>query len=871
MVPLWRGDGTQGRRTVIAPYKGFNGEIMVFSTVPGGFKLSADDERVVNTQRAITRAVNDKFIQVGAVYLRTSGKMPIDDDWAEKHVRDTNLQDWIDDEQLRMANVGFNLQMGWMDIDIDADDPEFNECMVAALDYNGVDTRFRFGRRSVGYPTHVLVQLGEDEASNFEELSRFEPREFRIGGKRYHTQLRSYPTNIADKKNLYRSAKQTVMPGSVYLHKHEADRYDLSVWYKRGGIADNVHELAATTPRRAGFNQVVRAIAFATFVYVLREHWVEGSRQTTVNKVAGWLARVVADGEAINNHEVISADVFCPVDTDEIAESLLSFAADFFGDDEKHMRIRSYQDAREKLARNPDAKIPGWPAIEAMLGPQAVVALRTTFTPGSDVSVLTQMAERYLFDDTDANYIDRDRHKNGQGVFVHEPSSLERRHIDETVIINGKPRAAFRMFETSKMRVRVAGRNLYPDLGPGVVVRLNRQSEVIGDDDADTETSTIFNTWRGWPYSSPDPVDEVLLARVREYMDRLLGYMTQDNPHQIEWIKQWVAWTLQHPGDKQQIALVCVGGQGVGKSFFGNTVLEALFGYLWGTASASIIDNKFNVGPFIDKMIVFVDEVKFHNESGTEEVKRLIRNVDTPGMEKFAEGRNYKIYSRMYFASNRFDMSLGQSSVIDRALFYVKAYDHKFKGMTDIAFRSWADTLKPWFTEFAELLKTRAVREHLFHMFMTYPTDKQAVESIKYSSSLDPEIAGANMRPSRRIAKYILEDGRILEDMSIEHGFTIPQLGARIEEVANILHMRPVRTDMLLAEFEETGLLRRTGFAMHIGYKVETAIDIFAAATGLQMEKRWEFTDADRGENHDPKDRKPWKGKRPGVVQASKF
>ena len=275
---------------------------MVFSTVPGGFKLSADDERVVNTQRGITRAVNDKFIQVGAVYLRTSGKMPIDDDWAEKHVRDTNLQDWIDDEQLRMANVGFNLQMGWMDIDIDAEDPAFNECMVAALDYNGVDTRFRFGRRSVGYPTHVLVQLGEDEASNFEELSRFEPREFRIGGKRYHTQLRSYPTNIPDKKNLYRSAKQTVMPGSVYLHKTDADQYDLSVWYKRGGIAENVQELAATTPRRAGFNQVVRAIAFATFVYVLRDHWVEGSRQTTVNKVAGWLARVVADGQAINNH-----------------------------------------------------------------------------------------------------------------------------------------------------------------------------------------------------------------------------------------------------------------------------------------------------------------------------------------------------------------------------------------------------------------------------------------------------------------------------------------------------------------------------------------------------------------------------------------
>src|SRR5690606_2092087 len=180
------------------------------------------------------------------------------------------------------------------------------------------------------------------------------------------------------------------------------------------------------------FNQVVRSIAFATLLYVVKDHWVEGQRQLTATKVAGWLARVVRDGNAMNNHEVISADVFCPVDTDEIAENLIEFIANYCGDDEPHMRIRTYRDAVDKLSRNPDAKIPGWPAMEALFGPQHVVALRTTFTPGSDVSVLTKLAERYAYDETDNMYIDRERHRNNFSGYTHEPAQLERRHIDDT-------------------------------------------------------------------------------------------------------------------------------------------------------------------------------------------------------------------------------------------------------------------------------------------------------------------------------------------------------------------------------------------------------------------------------------------------------
>lgn len=842
---------------------------MAFKTIAGGFEISAEDQLLINKQRAITAQINSQFIQVGAVFLKTSGKNPIDDDWADRLHLDTNLQDWIDSEDLRLHNVGFNLQLGWMDIDIDADDPEFNHCLIAALECNGVDTRFRFGRRSAGVPTHVLVQLGEEEAANFDVLSRFEPREFRINNKRYHTQLRSYPTNITE-KNVARQAKQTVMPGSVYLHKKEANQYDVSVWYSGNQIADNVRTIAATTPRRASFNQIVRSIAFATLLYTVKDHWIEGQRQLTAVKVAGWLARVVRDSQAMNNHEAISVDVFCPVDSDDIAESLLQFIGDYCGDDETPMRIRSYRDAAEKLERNPDAKIPGWPAMEALIGAAGVTALRTTFTPGSDVSVLTQLAERYVYDETDNMYIDRNRHRNNFATYTHEPGNLERRHIDETIMVGGKPRQAFRMFETSKMRTKVSSRNMFPDMEPGSIFRINKRGEHVNDDDPDDTSTPVFNTWRGWPILPPEVVNDDLLNQCVSYLDQLLKYLTCDNEMQMEWARQWFAWTMQNPGNKQQIAWVVVGGQGVGKSFFGNTFAQALMGPLWGTTSAAIIDGKFNIGPFVDKMFVFVDEVKFHNESGTDEVKKLIRNVDVPGMLKYGEGQNFKIYSRLMFASNTFDMAIGQKSVIDRALFYTKAYSKEYLGMTDTSFRAWTETLKPWFEEFATFLERMDVKEHFVHYFMTLPTNKQIVESIQHSSSADEEITSANMRPSRRIAKYIIEEGRIFDDLSIEYQWNTPALGNRITEVCNTLHIKPIRTDLVIAEFKEAGVLDTGMGQMRFKYRYATLIEKFGEAITMKLDPHFPFDEADYGENDKFTERKPWKGARKGIVAANK-
>ena len=822
----------------------------MLGTIPGGFALKPSDAEIINTQRAITKRINDDFIQVGAIYLKTSSKNPYDLAWFERKHRDVNLQEWIDDPEARLNNVGFNLQLGWVDIDIDAEDAGYNRCIVGALKHLRVDTRFAFGRHSVGTPTHVLVQLGEEEATNFEYLSRFEPKEYKIRGRRFHTQIRSAPVSA---KPSFKEAKQTVMPGSIYTSKSNEEEYDLSVWYGgTGNTAKSVTDIATTTPHKVAFNDIVRAISFGTLAYVVAEKWVEGSRQNTAQKVAGWLARIVYQSQSINNHEGIADDVFCPIDSDDIAESLLRFICEQNGDEEPHMRVRVYYDACKKLKLNPDAKIPGWPAMHQLLGGECIEALRLTFMPGSDVSHLTRMAERYVYDESDDRYIDRERFFTA-GRFVHESPELERRHKGDRVRVGGKAREAFKIFEASDMRRRIGARDLYPDLPPGGIYRISSFGDILPDEsDLDKTELTVFNTWRGWPIPAR-ATDPALLAECESMLNQLLGWLSRDNPHQIEWFKKWVAWTIQYPGQKQQIAPVIVGGQGVGKSFLGNVFMKALMRTLWGTASPKMLEGAFSIEPFIDKMFVFMDEARFHGDASTDEIKKLIRNVEMGGAEKYQSARTYRIFARVMFASNRFDMNIGQANVQDRALFYMKAYDRDFLKMTGTEFRTWAEGLKPWFDKFGHMLSRLSVIEHYMHYFSTMEVTRHEVESVQFSSSLDPDIVSSNMAWPRRVAKFIIEDGRIFEDLDLVYPFTMSDLNHRVVEVCKELGMQSIAGSRVMAEFAEADLVKpyvENGRNYYrFTHKLGSITKMYGDTISVALNSRFQFVDEDFGEN----------------------
>jgi hypothetical protein len=812
----------------------------------GGFEVRPADKNLVNTQKAITKKINELFVRVGAVYLKPASKFPIDDEWYKRLSGDTDLQTWIDSEEESILNVGFNLQMGWLDIDIDAEDPEYNKDILAAMKFLGIDTRFAFGRLSVNSPTHLMVQLSEDDTENLEMLKKFEPRKFLLGGKHYHVQLRSNGPDDG-------SSKQVVMPGSLYMRKTPGPtEYDPSVWYGgTGSVASTVVEIAQTTPRRATFTDIVRAVSFGTIAYIMRPHWVEGNRQNCATKFTGWLNRVVRDSIAINENEGLATEVFCPIDADSWAQKLIEFLCHSFGDEEQSMRLRTYFDARDKLQRNPDAKIPGWRTMDEMVGGEALAAMRLVLTPGSDISILTQLAERYVYDETDNRYIDRTRHEV-LDAFAHEGAELERRHKGDVIMIAGRPREAFKVFESSTLRTRVSLREMYPSLTPGRIYRIDANEKPVPDEEERTAV-TVFNTWRGWPIPPLDFDDPELLAECERYLNQLLMYLTSDNKKQVEWVKDWIAWTFQHPGDKQQIAWVCIGGQGVGKSFFGNVFMQALMRRTWGTSSAALVDGKFSVEPFIDKMFVFIDEAKFSNEAGVDEIKKLIRNVSIAGQEKFGKGRTYRIFSRIMFASNKLDINVGQRDVQDRALFYTRAYDKEFMKMSSNDFNRWTITLKPFFDDFQKFLNNdKAVRQFV-RMFMTRDVNRYAIESVEYSSGNDPAVVMANMTWTRRVAKHIIESGWVMEGVDIEYPFRTEAFFPRVYQVARDLGFKSVQPDRVLADLRDTGVLEdftdTTGNFLRFKYKFGTLLEEYARATNVRMSPTVNPTADDFGDN----------------------
>lgn len=274
---------------------------------------------------------------------------------------------------------------------------------------------------------------------------------------------------------------------------------------------------------------------------------------------------------------------------------------------------------------------------------------------------------------------------------------------------------------------------------------------------------------------------------------------------------------------------------------------------LWGTASPKLLEGAFAIEPFIGKMCVFIDEAKFHSEASTEEIKKLIRNVNIGGAEKFQSARNYRIFSRVIFASNHFDMNLGQANIQDRALFYIKAYDKDHLNMSSTDFRQWTVTLKPFFDEYQDLLNRKDVREHYMHIFSTLEVDRHVIEDTKFSSSADNDIISSNMSWARKVAKYIIEEGRIVEDCDISMPFAPGDLNKKVSEVCKEIGMLPVQGSRVLTEFKDAGVIEpyieNSRNMLRFKYKIGTLTEAFGRAISVTMEPRFQFTEEDMGDN----------------------
>lgn len=130
----------------------------------------------------------------------------------------------------------------------------------------------------------------------------------------------------------------------------------------------------------------------------------------------------------------------------------------------------------------------------------------------------------------------------------------------------------------------------------------------VGFDPAGDDPDCLLNTWRGWPTKPAEGKCEVLLDLLRYQCSQ-----EHDAKAVYEWVLDWLAYPLQHPGAKMQSAVVVHGPQGTGKSMFFESYAR-IFGEYAMVLNQGAIEDKFNADWSSRKLFILADEIVARQE-----------------------------------------------------------------------------------------------------------------------------------------------------------------------------------------------------------------------------------------------------------------
>jgi hypothetical protein len=427
--------------------------------------------------------------------------------------------------------------------------------------------------------------------------------------------------------------------------------------------------------------------------------------------------------------------------------------------------------------------VPGWQAIETLFGVAGKVSIRRCFRAGMDITAIEAMSERYIFDSSTHTYIDRDALLKAL-PYEHKHDDLSRQYDNATVFIGGKPKNPFRLYSASSLRSDVQRREFFPGRDAGSIIRFSRLHGVLEEEERRPDDYSVLNTFSGFAIKPVATIDQTVMGRAVAALDKMLGLLTQDNDEQIKWLKKFIAHIAQNPAEKPQVCPIVVGGQGIGKSVFGEDLMAALFGDMAGSAdAASLTDNKFLITPFIGKLITFIDEVRLESAGSINTVKKLIRADRVSGQVKYGHQTDYYIPSRLLIASNSTDIGLSPADAADRAFFFIVSYNFENRRCTERDFQNWALTLKPFYSSFTAMLKQVPVRQHLMRYFMDYEVSRSELEDLEHSSRNDESVVRSTMPKAREVSRQIAAEGHILYDRDITAWFNTGYLRGAIRRV----------------------------------------------------------------------------------------
>ena len=309
--------------------------------------------QTTNLQRFLTTEfISKRRLNIPAVWLKPEGLTPSVEDVVADSVS-TDLGAW--DEQ----NLGVRLVDGHIELRLETPDDVWVACLFKAFRFLSVDARAAYG---VHHVSSILINVdGEIERW----AHRWPKGHIDHQGRKVRTEFRYSAAATKTAKAIYRTSAP--LPGSLIggetvcwrpWGKPPADIIEL-------GVEDLEHRaLAATT-----MESICRGIAYATLLY-----WIEVNLDgltewdaSLVRIIAGWLAKIVPEGAAINAQgKSLEGICWSPIDSPATAGQLVAFLQEH-GHAPKEIGV-NFIHAAGQLERDPMAHVPGWSSLEDALG-----------------------------------------------------------------------------------------------------------------------------------------------------------------------------------------------------------------------------------------------------------------------------------------------------------------------------------------------------------------------------------------------------------------------------------------------------------------------------------------------------------------------
>ena len=787
-------------------------------------------------QRSLTiDFITKRRLRAPVIWLQPESLSPKPDDALATPQLDTNLEEWRLQSDER--NLAVRLADGFIELQLQAPDEVWFMLFASQL-----DARASFG--PLNKPISSIILKVEDSTTIERWTDRW-PRGFKDkAGAWVETKFTysSPPTKTA--KAIWRDSKP--LPGSRFGG-------DLIVWRPRGkppatDLELGLEDLEPRPVPATNMESICRAIAFATLGYWVQTY-LDGLEDWDVSltrTLGGWIARIVREGQDINARgKSLEGLCWAPVDSSATVSELLTFLERLGA--KKDLGV-AFLHAEAALERNPTAPVPGWGALETLFSPQAKVGIRRAFRAGLDIDAIEQMSDQYIFDRTAHEYLDRDELLKGL-TYAHKFDDLVGRHQNESIVVGKKAHNPFRLYAQSSLRSDVQHREFRPGHRPGSILRYSPVHGLLNGEDQHPDEYRLLNVFPGFTIKPIATIDPAIMARAISMLDRMLSYLTQDNDAQIKWLKQFKAQIAQHPEVKPQVCPIIVGGQGIGKSQYGDSFMRAMYGSMAGSAAADLLsDNKFVITPFVGKLITFIDEVRLESAGSINTIKKIVRAEYVSGQFKRQDQRDYYIPSRLMIASNSPDIGLTPADAADRAFFFVMSWTAENKRMTDTEFQTWALTLKPFYNDLVVALESVVFRQHLMRYFMDFEVTRAELEDLQHSSRNDVNVVRSTMSKARQVARDIVADARVLQGKDITAWFSTAMLREAIFRVDG--RRTKVEVSQVIMEFERAGVVETVrGDLRKFKFKYGTLLEKMGQAHNLPITNNWDYFPDDWGDN----------------------